>query len=71
MNERTTYAVFFKAKATNYDPHPQWRQYNDWAESIEYAETFLRIAKKNARFEEIKIVKRTETFEDCEVQNDD
>lgn len=71
MNERTTYAVFYKGAATDYDPHPQWRQYCDYAESIDFVKTFYRLAKKNTRFEEVKIVKRKETFEDCEVQNDD
>jgi hypothetical protein len=69
MKERTTYAVWYKTKAANYDPQPDWRQYNDWAENIGLARAFMDTAKRNPRFEEIKIVKRTETFE--EVKGDE
>jgi hypothetical protein len=30
MAEKITYAVFYKAVATNYDPHPVWHQFDGW-----------------------------------------
>lgn len=70
MKERTTYAVFCLNVATDYEPHPVWRQYDGWEESRERAEHTLQAARQNTRFAETKVVKRTETFEDCEVRND-
>lgn len=67
MNKKITYAVFYKAVATNYEPHPVWQQFDGWEENLERAKHTLSIAKQNPRFAEVKIVKRTETFEDCEV----
>ena len=71
MKNRTTYSVFFKAVATDYEPHPDWRQFDGWTESREYTEAIAETARRNTRFAEVKIVKRTEMFEDCEVWNND
>lgn len=67
MNKKITYAVFYKAVATDYDPHPVWHQFDGWEENLERVRHTLSIAEQNSRFAECKIVKRTETFEDCEV----
>ena len=64
MAEKITYAVFYKAVATDYDPHPVWRQYDGWEECLAIAKNTLAAAKKNPRFAECKIVERTETFND-------
>jgi hypothetical protein len=61
MAEKITYAVFYKAVATDYDPHPVWRQFDGWEENLERAKHTLAIAERNSRFAECKIVKRTET----------
>lgn len=66
MKERTTYAVFCQMIPTDYDPHPQWRQYGDWVELFGFAKLQLDSCRKNSRFAEVKIVKRVETFEDVE-----
>lgn len=64
MDKRTTYAVFYKRIPADYDPHPGWTQYCEWVESLEFAKSYYDLAQKNARFAEVKIVERVETFID-------
>ena len=64
MKPKTTYAVFYKMAPTDYEPSPDWKQYNEWVENLEFARKYLSCAKKNSRFVECKIVERTETFSD-------
>ena len=66
MEKKITYAVFYKSVETNYDPHPVWHQFDGWEDNIERVRHTLSIAKRNPRFAEVKIVKRTETLEDYE-----
>lgn len=68
MTEKITYAVFYKAVETDYDPHPVWHQFDGWEENLERAKHTLSIAKQNPRFAECKIVKRTEDF--CDYGSD-
>lgn len=64
MDNRTTYAVFYKTVATDYEPRPDWRQFCGWSESLEYTKAYYDLAQKNHRFSECKIVERVETFRD-------
>lgn len=59
MNDRITYAVVYRPKA---DPE-EWREFSPWFESYEEARIEAREAKRNARFLEVKIVERVETFQ--------
>lgn len=67
MTKKITYAVFYMAVATYYDPRPEWTAYCLWLESMDEVMKYYEMAKRNKRFAEVKIVKRIETFQDCEV----
>ncbi len=58
MDDKITYGVFYR---TNECPK-EWRIFSAWFESYEEARKEARIAHKNQRFIEVRIVERVETF---------
>jgi hypothetical protein len=58
MNERITYAVFYRT-----EPDNGWSCFSGWFYTYEEAKSEARHAKKNPRYVEVRIVERVESFE--------
>ncbi len=62
MDKQISYGVFWRGKANAYAPDPEWHLFFGWT-SYNIALEMSERVKKNPRCAELKIVKRTETFE--------
>lgn len=59
-----TYAVFWKIQPSDYEPHPEWVQFNGWFRNLDEAIETLERVRSNPRCAEAKIIIRSETFKD-------
>ena len=66
MNERKSYAVFWKHKY-----YGEWLRSCEWAENPDAAQRELNRVKKNSRCAGAKVVERTETFKTLEEWKND
>lgn len=63
MDERVTFAAFWKMKPSAYDPEPEWRQYSEWLEVSGYAEEVRDRIARNPRCAEAAVFRRIERYE--------
>lgn len=64
MDEKITFAVFWRMKPSEYEPEPEWRPYSMWLADYDIVAGLRNEAIRNPRCAEVVIFERTEHFEE-------